>query len=153
MQNKIEQYQELLWQFLRCLQDVKFAGQVVFVIIVLLISWSGIKAIQTNYDLQKQITAQKQQNQLQSLRNNNLALENEYYNTDTYLDLAARQNFGLAAPGEKEVLVPVDVARSYTVPLPAQPTTTDQPTDKQPVWQRNYQAWVNFFMHREQPTG
>jgi len=150
MQNKIRQYQALAWQFVQRLQDVKFAGQVLFVIVVLLISWSGVKAIQTNYDLQKQISAQKQQNQVQQLSNTNLKLENEYYNTDTYLDLSARQNFGLAAPGEKEILIPASVADSYTVNLPKPKQTSDKPADKQPLFQHNFQEWVNFFLHRQQ---
>ena len=119
MQDKLRQYQELAWQFAQRFQDVKFAGVMLFVLIVLLISWSGVKAIQTNYDLQKQIAAAQQQNQLQALTNTNLQLENQYYNTDTYLDLSARQNFGLAAPGEKEILVPKQVADTYTTALPA----------------------------------
>jgi len=152
MQNKIRQYQAIAWQFAQRLQDVKFAGQMLFVVVVLLISWSGVKAIQSNYDLQKQISTQSQQNQVQSLTNNNLKLENEYYNTDTYLDLSARQNFGLAAPGEKEVLVPKDVALTYTVDLPKPKQTVDKPTDKQPLFQHNYQEWVNFFLHRGQTS-
>jgi cell division protein FtsB len=149
MQNKIKEYGTALFTFVRRLQDVKFAGIMLFVVIVLLISWSGVKAIQSNYDLQKQISAIHQQNQVQQLSNNNLQLENGYYNTDTYLDLSARQNFGLAAPGEKEILVPKDVALSYTVDLPKQEQTTDKPSDKQPTWQHNIQQWVNFFLHRQ----
>jgi cell division protein FtsL len=152
MQNKIQEYEAIALAFIRRLQDVKFAGIVLFVVIVLLISWSGVKAIQANYDLQKQIAGIRQQNQVQQLSNNNLQLENGYYNTDTYLDLSARQNFGLAAPGEKEVIVPKEVALSYTVNLPQRAPAADQPSDKQPHWQHNIQEWVNFFMHR-QSTG
>lgn len=149
MENKIQQLEDRALQFLARLQDVKFAGIVLFTIIVLLISWSGVKAIQSNYDLQKQIAGLQQQNDVQALTNTNLALENQYYNTDTYLDLSARQNFGLAAPGEKEILVPQSVALSYTVNLPQPKTANDQPLNKQPGWQHNIQEWVNFFMHRQ----
>jgi len=152
MQTKIDdiinRYQEQFFTFARRLQDIKFTGLVVFVIIVLLISWSGVKSIQSNYGLQKQISGLQQQNQLQQLANKNLQLENEYYNTDTYQELSARQNLGLAAPGEKEILVPKDVALGYTSPLP-KATKTDTPSDKQPRSQRNFEAWVNFFLHRQ----
>jgi len=151
MQQKLAQYQKHVAIFVQRLRDVKFAGQVLFVVIVLLISWSGVKAIQTNYDLQKQISKLKQQNQVQKLSDNNQALENEYYKTDTYLDLSARQNFGLANPGEIELIVPASVALSYTVP-PPKPATTDQPESKQPGYQRNFQSWINFLLHR-QPIG
>ena len=106
------------------LTDVRFLGQVVFVLLVLLMSWSGVKAIQTNYGLQKQISALKQQNELQKLKNDNLALDNDYYNSNQYLELAARQNFGLAAAGEKEVIVPKSVAMAYTVNLPDKTKTS-----------------------------
>jgi len=135
-------------QFAERLRDVKFAGLMLFLVIVLLISWSGVKSIQSNYTLQKQISVLNQQNQVQQLANNNLQLENQYYNTDTYLDLSARQNFGLAAPGEKEIVVPKAVALTYTTPLSKADTGGTQAKLQQPTGQRNFEAWVNFFLHR-----
>jgi cell division protein FtsB len=149
MQQKLKQYEQRVIVFVKQLHDVKFAGMVLFLVIVLLISWSGVKAIQTNYQLQKQISLLGQQNRVQQLTNNNLALENQYYNTDTYLDLSARLNFGLAAPGEKEIVVPSSVALTYTVPIPKMATQVDTPTTEQPSSQRNFEAWVNFFLHRQ----
>jgi cell division protein FtsB len=139
---------EKVSSFAQRLTDVGFLGQVLFVILVLLISWSGIKTIQTNYGLQKQITTLNQKNSLQKMQNENLKLKNQYYNSNQYLELAARQNFGLAIAGEKEVIVPEKVALSYTVNLPS----TDKPIEakaKQPAYQRNFEAWVNFFLHRQ----
>jgi cell division protein FtsL len=97
------------------LQDIRVAGMVVFGIVVLLISWSGVKSIDTNYQLQKQISELKQENDVANLDNQNLQLQNQYYNSNQYLDLSARQNLGLAAPGETELIVPKDVALKYTV--------------------------------------
>ncbi len=134
--------------FFQRLTDVGFLGQVLFVILVLLISWSGIKTIQTNYGLQKQISVLNQKNSLQKMENENLKLKNEYYNSNQYLELAARQNFGLAMAGEKEVIVPENVALSYTVSLPSN-TKQIEAKDKQPAYQRNFEAWVNFFLHRQ----
>lgn len=134
--------------FIKRLGDIRFLGQVLFVVIVLLTSWSGVKSIQTNYGLQKQIAGLQQQNSLQKLENDNLALRNEYFKSPQYLELAARQNFSLAAPGEKEVIVPKHVALTYTVDLPsAKPpaATKAQP----PPYQRNFEAWVDFFLHRQ----
>lgn len=139
---------EKILSFAQRLTDVGFLGQVLFVILVLLISWSGIKTIQTNYGLQKQITALNQRNSLQKLQNDNLALKNQYYNSNQYLELSARQNFGLAAAGEKEILVPENVAMAYTANLPS-PVKPVEAKVKQPAYQRNFEAWVNFFMHRQ----
>jgi cell division protein FtsB len=132
--------------YARRMTDVRFLGQVLFVFLVLLISWSGIKAIQTNYGLQKQISKLSQQNSVIRLQNENLALKNEYYNSDQYLELSARQNFGLAAPGEKELIVPKSVALSYTVDLPSDDQSE---TSQQPVYRRNFESWLNFFLHRQ----
>ncbi|HWB38676.1 MAG TPA: septum formation initiator family protein [Candidatus Saccharimonadales bacterium] len=145
---QIKHYQKKLSDFIQKLSDVRFAGQVVFVVIVLLVSWSGIKSIQTNYGLQKQISALKQQNDLQELQNENLSLQNDYLKSNQYLELSARQNFGLAAPGEKEILVPKSVALAHTVDLPTSDEQSET-TTKQPPYQRNVQSWVDFFLHRQ----
>jgi cell division protein FtsB len=133
--------------YARQLQDVRFAGQVLFVMLVLLISWSGVKTIQTNYGLQKQISELKQKNAVSKLQNTNMSLENQYYNTDQYLELSARQNFGLAAPGEKEMIVPKQAALTYTSNMPQLPSG-EAVAAKTPVYERHVQAWVNFFLHR-----
>ena len=140
-------YTEKVSLFLQRLSDVRFVGQLLFVVIVLLVSWSGIKTIQTNYGLQKQISVLNQQKTVQQLQNNNLALQNNYFNSNQYLELSARQNFGLAAPGEQELIVPASVALAYTtnLPAPAKPTPADI---HQPAYQRHLESWVNFFLHR-----
>ena len=148
MQTKIENYKEKLIHYAHRLGDVRFVGQLVFAVLVLLVTWSGIKSIQTNYGLQKQISGLSQQNSIQQLQNNNLQLQNEYLNSNQYLELAARLNFGLAAPGEKEVVVPESVALAYTTDLPS--TAKPAPGDlQQPRYQKNFESWVNFFMHRK----
>lgn len=130
------------------LRDVRVAGQVLFVIIVLLVSWSGVKAIDANYRLQQQIATLDEQNKVQELENNNLKLQNNYYNSNQYLELSARQNFGLGAPGETELAVPASVALAYTVPEPKPPAP--KPNSEPPAYQRNMQAWVDFFLHRQE---
>lgn len=130
------------WQ----LRDVRVAGQLLFVVIVLLVSWSGVKAIDANYRLQQQIATLDEQNKVQELENNNLKLQNDYYNSDQYLELSARQNFGLGAQGEAELVVPKNVALAYTVPEPKPPVP--KPDSEPSTYQRNIQAWVDFFLHR-----
>jgi cell division protein FtsB len=140
-------YSQAVQSFLSQLNDVRFVGQIIFVAIVLLISWSGIKAIQTNYGLQKQITALKEQDSLQQLQNENLKLQNQYYQTNQYLELSARQNFGLAASGEKELIVPEHVALAHTVNLSNQDQQASTVTEKNAA-QSNFESWVDFFLHR-----
>jgi len=134
-------------QFTSQLNDVRAVGLLIFLVVVLLISWSGAKVIQTNYNLQKQISTLQQENDVMALQNNNLKLQNDYFNTDQYLELSARQNFGLGRPGETEVLIPTSVALKYAPPLKEEKRAT--PKSKQPFYQRNFEAWVNFFLHRQ----
>jgi cell division protein FtsB len=142
-----DKYKDQAVAYLQRLSDIRFAGQVIFVIIVLMISWSGVKTIQTNYGLQKQITGLNQQNSLQKLQNDNLALQNQYLKSNQYLELSARENFGLAAPGEQEIVVPEQVAMKYTVDLPGDSPATAP--GKQSAYQSNFQSWVDFFLHRQ----
>lgn len=130
----------------RQLQDIRTIGMLLFLVVALMVSWSGAKVIQTNYELQKQISRQQQEIQVQELANANLKLQNQYFKTDQYLELQARQDFGLGAAGETEVMVPREVALKY-----AASSTTDKPAIQevhQPAYQRNFEAWVDFFMHR-----
>jgi hypothetical protein len=113
----------------------------------LLVTWSSVSVIQTNYVLQIQIIQLDEQNRIQQLENDNQKLRNQYFNTDQYLELQARRQFGKAAPGETLVIVPKDVALSKLQPIPeANEDTTQQPN--KPTYQKNFEAWRDFFLHR-----
>jgi cell division protein FtsB len=146
---KIKHYQTLVFNYLAQLKDVRVIGMLVFVAIVLLVSWSGVKAIGANYTLQKQISQLQQQNAVAQLANDNLKLQNDYFNTPQYLELAARQDFGLAAPGETVLIMPRSVALAHTVALPqdAVPQSAAVKATKQSAIQRHFQAWMDFFLH------
>jgi len=127
------------------LKDVRVLGLLVFCIIALLVTYSGLGAIQTNFVLQKQIARLEQENRIRELENNNLRLTNEYFNTDQYLELQARRQFGKAAPGETVVLVPRSVALNYTVDTPKETEPTPQEKPHKPAYQQNFEAWMDFF--------
>ncbi len=119
--------------------------------------WFGkfewVSVIQTNFDLEKQVSTLDQQNQVAELENNNLKLQNEFYNTDTYLELQARKQFGKAAAGETEVIVPKNVAMSYVVGLPELDAKQASPSvPPQSKYQHNFESWINFFLHRSFKT-
>jgi cell division protein FtsB len=129
------------------LRDVRNVGVLVFTVILLLITWSGVKAIQTNYGLEKQISRLQQENDVGTLDNANLSLQNQYFLSDQYKEVTARQNLGLGTAGETELLISKEVALSHTV---HQKSTEAAKTSvpEQTFWQRNFQEWVNFFLHR-----
>ena len=134
---------------LQFLNDTKNLGLIAFGVIALLVSWSGVNSIQANYELQKQISELSQQNTVAELENTNLKLRNEYLKTDQYLELAARRQFGKAAPGETVVNVPKKVALANTVEpknLAVKVATTEE---SKPFYLKNLQAWVDFFLHRD----
>ncbi len=146
MLDKIKNYQN--YPDLKRLQDVRVLGLVVFIGVAFLVSWSTVSAIQTNYGLQKQISALQQQNSVMELKNNNQTLANQYYNTNQFLELAARRQFGKAAPNEKLLLVPKNVALAHTVDVKSSVSKTAAAPSHTSTYQRNFQAWMDFFQHR-----
>ena len=135
-------------EFIKSLTDLRVVGQVFFAVIVLLISWSGVKAIQANYELQKKIVRLEQEVEINRLENDNLKLENKYLETNAFLELAARRQFGKAAPGETLYIVPKKVALAHVVRKKAD--SDNQAVDKKPQYQQNLEAWTSFFFRKSQ---
>ena len=133
------------------LTDIRNVGLYIFALIVLAITWSGVKTVQSNYQLQKQISALKQQNYVTYLQNADTSLQNQYLRTDQYLELAARQNFGLAAPGETVLLVPKSVAMKYVDPsLAVSPASAGSSTVNEPTGvAKNLEDWRDFLLGRK----
>lgn len=133
------------------LTDVRNIGLYVFGIVVLAIAWSGAKTVQNNYELQKKIATLKQQNAVLQLQNDNTALQNKYYQTNQYLELSARQNLGLAAPGETVKIVPKAAAMKYVDPSLAQTQTNpgNTPPDNRPGYIKNLESWRDFLLGRK----
>lgn len=127
------------------LKDVRVIGLIGFAVIALLVSWSSIGVIQQNFTLQQQIAQLEGEIAIQNLENANLELRNEYYNTDQYLELQARRQFGLAAPGETVLLVPERVALENSTEIP-QDTADEEVEQIEKAWYReNLEAWGEFF--------
>jgi cell division protein FtsB len=144
---RIEPYRAAIQAYILSLRDVRNVGILVFTVIVLLISWSGVKSIQTNYGLQKQVAQLQQENRVQSLENSDLGLQNNYFSTKQYVELTARANLGLGEPGETELIMPESVALAHTVKQPSSISAASE-VPKQSFWEQNFRAWTDFFMHR-----
>jgi len=138
----------------RQMVDIRNIGLYIFGLVVLAIAWSGARTVQSNYQLQKQISSLQQQNAVIHLQNNNDYLQNQFYQTNEYLELSARQNLGLAAPGEKVLLVPKNVALSYVDPALADSrnTTTVKSIDDRSKYAKNLEAWRDFLLGRRQSS-
>ncbi|PJE65573.1 hypothetical protein COU91_00995 [Candidatus Saccharibacteria bacterium CG10_big_fil_rev_8_21_14_0_10_47_8] len=134
------------------LVDIRSIGLYIFAVVVLAISWSAAKTVQNNYELQKQISTLKQQNTVLQLTSNNIYLNNKYLSTNQYLELSARQSLGLAAPGEKVLLIPNNVAMKYVDKSlsPAIATAANQQTkDERPGYVKNLEDWRDFLLGRK----
>ncbi len=143
-------YEIILRDYILSLRDVRNVGMLVFVMIILLVSWSGIKSIQTNFQLEQEVQKLARRNEVLKLQTSNQALQNDYYTTSQYLEITARQNLGLAASGETELLVPKDIALSHALPLPGEAEANA--AKSKPMWQANFESWMNFFFHRPQSS-
>ena len=130
--------------------DPRNIGLYIFLLIVFAIVWSGVKTLQTNYELQKKISLLKQQNAVIDLQNQNTALQNQYFSTDQYLDLAARQDLGLAGPGEQVFLVPKATALKYIDPkLFPTDKSSSVGNDNRSTYVKNLEDWRDFLLGRK----
>jgi cell division protein FtsB len=100
--------------------------------------WGTVGAIQQNFVLQQQVDSLSQQIGYQDLENQTLAFENQYYNSNEYLELAARDHLSKANPGEKMLILPSTTASVAS-------TTQQTTTVTIPITKRsNFQQWVYF---------
>lgn len=140
-------------EFVKSLGDARNIGLIIFGVITVLVTWSGIKVVQTNYDLQRRIAAMQQQNDIRKLENSNLELRNQYLETDQYLELAARRQYNKALPGEKLLIVPQAVALAHTkeVAVPGlERAEAVTPEQEGPWYERNFNAWLDFLFRAKE---
>ncbi len=102
--------------------------------------WGSLGVMQRNYNLQKEVDYKAQQLQLAQIETMNLQLEQRYYKTNEYQELAARESLGLALPGEKVLILPNN---SPAVIAADQAAATQTVAPVLPL--SNFQQWANFF--------
>lgn len=118
-----------------------------FLIVALAVAWSTARIIQKNYVLQQQITELQQQTVIQEQENKNQALKNQYYQTDAYLDLAARKYFAKSSPGERIFVVPEETASKY-IKTPPAPETESRIVEQKNRILKNWQNWLSFLTNQ-----
>ena len=102
-------------------------------------AWGSLQVMQRNYALQREVDYKKRQLQLAELQKANLRLQNKFYQTDEYKELALRDSLGLVMPGEKLLILPENSAEAKAADKAATQTTdtTVQETS-------NLEQWLNF---------
>lgn len=134
--------------YAKSLTDTRVLGLLAFGIVALLVTWSGVKVVQTNYELDKEISIARQENNVDKLENENLKLRNTYYETAQFLELSARRQFGKAAAGEKLYTVPKEVAQRYVTPPEDQQRKEvgDNSNEQRSQIQANWDTWYEFLL-------
>lgn len=136
---------------LKLLSDVRIIGLLAFFAVILLVAFSSVKILQTNYELQKKENELKQVNEIKKLENENLKLKNVFFESDEYLELTARRQFNKALPGEELYIIPESVAMRKVKDTPKVSTQEEeikQKEEKKPEYQRNIEAWRDFLLHK-----
>lgn len=103
MLTDIEKRLRHLWRAYGSLNNIVMA---VALVIAAGWAWGAISMMQTNFEAQKNVDALIRQRELTDLQVQTLELQKSYYQSDEYKDLAAREDLGLARPGEKVLLLP-----------------------------------------------
>lgn len=99
-------------------------------------AWGTVQAIQQNFELQQQVDGIGQQIAYQELENETLQFENQYYNSNEYLELSARDHLGKANPGEKLLILPPTTVSDKAA--------TGQPAVTPIAKRSNLQQWMYF---------
>ena len=102
--------------------------------------WGSLQVMQRNFALQKEVDQKQRLLELTQLQKDSLALQQRYYQTDEYKELAARETLGLVMPGEKLIILP---ANSQVV-INADKTVTQQTNPAPQQTTTNMEQWLNF---------
>lgn len=102
-------------------------------------AWGSIGMMQRNYDLQKELDTRARQQKLIELETANLALQQKYYQSSEYQELAVRARVGLVNPGEKALILPPNTQAAKNAD---NVVTGKLPQSLEPA--SNFQQWMNF---------
>ncbi|MDN5819782.1 MAG: hypothetical protein L0H38_03455 [bacterium] len=101
-------------------------------------AWGAVNVMQRNYELQREVSQKQRELQLVELQAQNLEYEKQYYKTNEYQSLAARDVLGLGDPGERVLIFSKNSPPPQDKSQPEEKPTTvlEKPS--------NLQQWGNF---------
>ena len=120
------------------LQQSKNFIAIVGLLLVAWLAYSTTKVIFKNYELAQQIGQLEDEIALLQLQNENLKFEIQFYKTDAYLELQARDKLNKVESGEKLLILPRDRYEN----LALADDVTD--TDDSPPAISNFKEWMKF---------
>ncbi|MGH7218164.1 MAG: FtsB family cell division protein [Candidatus Microsaccharimonas sp.] len=104
--------------------------------------WGSLQVMQRNYGLQKEVDYKKRQLELAELQKESLELQNRYYGTNEYKELAARESLGLVMPGERVLILPENSVAALEADKKASSTGSAQAIPQETT--SNLEQWLNF---------
>ena len=101
--------------------------------------WGSLEMMQRNFSLQKELDDKSRQLIVAQLDTDNAKLEQRYYKTDEYKELAVRQRLGLVTPGERLLILPPNSETAKNIDKDAETKTIVKV-----VKTSNFNQWMNF---------
>jgi len=102
--------------------------------------WGSLSVMQRNYDLQKDLELKKRQLQLAEVETKSIELENRYYQTREYQELAVRKSLGLVMPGESVLILPDNTQAAKDADAKLDTKVSNVTIEEQ----SNYKQWMDF---------
>jgi len=129
-----------MYRFKRDYVNLNNAVILVAFLVVANLVWSSLGVMQRNYNLQKELDDKTRQLKLAELDTEKAKLQQRYYKTNEYMELAVRDKLGLAAPGEKVLILPLNTGEIKEESAKEATSSFDIPQEKV----SNFQQWMNF---------
>lgn len=121
---------------------------IVVMFIVFSLVFGSVQAIQDNFQKQIEVDKLAQEVALMELEAETAAFENQYYQTDEYLELQARELLGKSAPGEKVIILPKTTAKAPELEQSLAASDAEVPLSKR----SNFEQWLYFLFSDKQNT-
>lgn len=113
---------------------------IVAVVFCLVWTWGSIDAMSRNWSLAQELMNRQRERALLELEVETLELENEYYRSYEYQELAARKYQGKMSPGETMIYLPDNSEAALT----KHKTQTDVETTIATATMSNVEQWLAF---------
>lgn len=118
-----------------------FDNVIIFVALGLCLiwTWGAISSMSRNWDLAQELMNRQREKALLELEVETLELENEYYLSEEYQELAARKYQGKMLPGETMIYLPAnsDSAKHQTASVDLESITGSETMS-------NFEQWMKF---------
>jgi len=113
---------------------------IIALVFCLVWTWGSISSMSRNWSLAQELMNRQREKALLELEVETLELENEYYLSEEYQELAARRYQGKMLPGETMIYLPENSEHAKTKHHTTDSTITEIAENKS----SNFQQWMRF---------